>query len=293
MRDMEAETKARVRKGGKNEDRTTGNMIWGEFVHFTARPVDGIPDPHLHAHCFVFNTTWDREEGVWKAGQFSDIKRDAPYFEAKFHSRLARRLSELGLEIERTRSGWELAGIEPSATGKFSRRTAMIEDEARRRGLADPAAKSELGAKTRERKQKELTLDQLAGVWRSRLSDEELDSIRAVIDQADGRPWEDDPDTARQALALSVDHVFERKSVASERELLTRALKQSVGRVSADAVEAALAKSDVVRAEKGGRRMVTTPKVLAEEKRMIGFAPKGGDQNASSASPVTGFSGNG
>src|ERR1043165_1036561 len=106
MEDMEAEMKTRVRASGRNEDRTTGNMVWGEFVHFTARPVGGVPDPHLHAHCFVFNTTWDGEESRWKAGQFAELKRDAPYFEAGFHSRLARKLEELGLPVERTRKGW-------------------------------------------------------------------------------------------------------------------------------------------------------------------------------------------
>ena len=54
MQDIEAEMATRVRKGGKNEERKTGNMVWGEFIHFTSRPVDGVPDPHLHAHCFVF-----------------------------------------------------------------------------------------------------------------------------------------------------------------------------------------------------------------------------------------------
>ena len=97
MHDMEAEMLTRVRKGGKNENRLTGNMAWGEFVHFTSRPVDGVPDPHLHAHCFVFNTTFDQKEEPWKAGQFRDLKRDAPYFEAVFHSHLAGRLSDLGL----------------------------------------------------------------------------------------------------------------------------------------------------------------------------------------------------
>ena len=92
MQDMEAEMPTRVRKGGKNENRQTGNMAWGEFVHFTSRPVDGVPDPHLHAHCFVFNTTFDQEEDRWKAGQFRELNRDAPYFEAVFHSRLRRRL---------------------------------------------------------------------------------------------------------------------------------------------------------------------------------------------------------
>src|ERR1043165_9916469 len=94
MHDIEAEMKTRVRQDGKQEDRTTGNAAWGEFVHLTARPVHGVPDPHLHAHCFVFNTTWDPQESRWKAGQFRDLKRDAPYFEAVFHSRLARRMQE-------------------------------------------------------------------------------------------------------------------------------------------------------------------------------------------------------
>ncbi len=59
MRDMEAEIKTRVRRGGRNEERTTGNLVWAEFIHTTSRPVDGVPDPQLHAHCFVLNTTWD------------------------------------------------------------------------------------------------------------------------------------------------------------------------------------------------------------------------------------------
>ena len=75
MTDMESEMQTRVRKAGKNEDRVTGNMVWGEFVHFTSRPVDGVPDPHLHAHCFVFNSTWDDKERAWKAGQFRVPRR--------------------------------------------------------------------------------------------------------------------------------------------------------------------------------------------------------------------------
>src|SRR5271154_5297038 len=69
MREIEAEMKTRVRKRGKDEDRVTGNMVWAEFIHTTSRPVDGIPDPQLHAPCFVFNSTWDPEEKRWKAGQ--------------------------------------------------------------------------------------------------------------------------------------------------------------------------------------------------------------------------------
>src|SRR5207248_2849486 len=87
MRDVEAEMKTRVRKGGKDTDRATGNMVWAEFIHTTSRPVDGIPDPQLHAHVFAFNATWDSEERHWKAGQFRGLKADAPYFQAGFRVR--------------------------------------------------------------------------------------------------------------------------------------------------------------------------------------------------------------
>jgi conjugative relaxase-like TrwC/TraI family protein len=73
MREMEAEMKTRVRRGRKDEDRTTGSMVWAEFIHTTSRPVEGVPDPQLHGHVFVFNTTWDQEEERWKAGQFREL----------------------------------------------------------------------------------------------------------------------------------------------------------------------------------------------------------------------------
>src|SRR6202163_2679984 len=111
MREMEAEMKTRVRMGGKDEDRGTGNMAWAEFIHTTSRPVDGLPDPQLHAHCFVFNTTWDEQERRWKAIQVGDIKRDSPYFEAAFRVRLANRLQDLGFSVVRTRDAFEIAGI--------------------------------------------------------------------------------------------------------------------------------------------------------------------------------------
>src|SRR5947208_11068986 len=57
MREIESEMKTRVRKKGQDSDRTTGNMVWAEFIHTTSRPVDGVPDPQLHANCFTFNIT--------------------------------------------------------------------------------------------------------------------------------------------------------------------------------------------------------------------------------------------
>ena len=273
--DMEPEMQTRVRKNGENEKRTTGNMLWGEFVHFTARPVGGIPDPHLHAHCFVFNSTYDKKEAVLKAGEFAGLKRDAPYFEAKFHSRMARKLAGLGIAVERSKTGWEIAGIPKSAIKQFSRRTALIEKEALRRGIVDPAAKAELGAKTREHKKKELTIEQLRSEWSSRLSEGERVAVAAVGKHVGGRAIGEDAKAPDAAVRHAMEHWFERKSVVPERTLLAEAMKHAIGKAGPESVEAAYQRQEFVFGEQDGRRMATTREVLKEEMRMIGYARSG------------------
>jgi conjugative relaxase-like TrwC/TraI family protein len=275
MHDMEAEISARVRRGGKNENRTTGNMAWGEFVHFTSRPVDGVPDPHLHAHCFVFNTTFDEQEQTWKAGQFRELKRDAPYFEAVFHSRLTHHLADLGLPIERTKKGWELSGVGKELIDKFSRRTALIEEKAREMGIDDADAKAELGAKTRSRKAKDLTFPELQDVWRDRMSVGELDALANLEQRLGGDAEPADSGASARAIEYAKSHVFERKSVVPERQFLTTALWHSVGEATAEEVQREAQTADLIIGTRHGRQMVTTPEVLAEEKRVIQFAREG------------------
>ncbi|MBX9787802.1 MAG: relaxase domain-containing protein [Pirellulales bacterium] len=275
MQDIEAETQARVRKSGKNENRQTGNLAWGEFIHFTSRPVDGVPDPHLHAHCFVHNVTFDAQEEKWKAGQFQDLKRDAPYFEALFHSRLAHKLTDLGLPVERTAKGWELAGIDKGFVRKFSRRTKLIEDKAREMGIDSAQAKDGLGAKTREHKQKDLSFAELQQSWNDRMSQPERNALAALAKRIGGRPQPADGDAARRSVEYAMDHEFERKSVVPERMLLARALKHSVGKATVDQVRRDANKADLIVATRNGRRMVTSRRVLAEEKRLVDFARKG------------------
>src|SRR5260370_14430025 len=170
MREMEAEMKTRVRMGGQDTDRTTGNMAWAEFIHTTSRPVDGLPDPQLHAHVFVFNTTWDDEERRWKAGQFRELKRDAPSFQAAFRVRLANRFQELGFGVERKRDDFEIAGIPADVLKRFSRRTALIEKVAEERGISDPDRNAELGAETRAKKGSALSVASLRQELNSRLT---------------------------------------------------------------------------------------------------------------------------
>jgi conjugative relaxase-like TrwC/TraI family protein len=278
MRDIEADVKTRVRKGGRDEDRLSGNLCWGTFVHTTARPVNGIPDPHLHAHCFAFNLTFDGHEDRWKAAQIGDVKRDAGFYEAKFHARLSRRLAELGLPVERTRKGWTLAGLGDATLDNFSRRTAQIEKEARAKGITAPAEKAALGARTRAKKAKQMSMAQLRAEWRQRLTTGEANALDALAARIGQEPDHGDERAAAvAAVTLAADHCFERESVVPERTWLRESLRRSYGVASPESVEAEAARRDLIRGDREGQRWVTTPEVLAEESAVVSFARKGRD----------------
>jgi conjugative relaxase-like TrwC/TraI family protein len=273
MRDIEAEMKVRVRKNGRNAERTSGNIAYAEFVHFTSRPVDGVPDPQLHAHVFVFNASYDCDESVWKAGQFRDLKRAAPYWQAAFRARLAKRLQDLGYSLQRKSGDFELSGFAPATLRKFSRRTSKIEDVARERGIDDPEEKARLGALTRERKDKRLTQSDLVREWGERLTDEER---KAVLDVAANRQFGPRPEPRdAAAIEFAIQHVFERNAVISEKRLLAEALKHGLGSVSVEGVGRALRAAEILVREHDGQRMATTPEVVQEEDRLVRFARDG------------------
>ena len=62
MRAMEAEMQCKVRKGGLDENRRTGEMLYSKFFHRDSRPINGLSDPHWHVHCFIHNATFDPVE---------------------------------------------------------------------------------------------------------------------------------------------------------------------------------------------------------------------------------------
>jgi conjugative relaxase-like TrwC/TraI family protein len=273
MREIEAEMKTRVRMGGKDEDRLSSNAVWAEFVHTTSRPVDGVPDPQLHAHVFVFNTTFDEEERRWKAGQFRDLKRDAPYFQSAFRVRLANRLQDIGFGVERKRDDFEIARIPRDVLKRFSRRTALIEKVAGDKGITDPERKGELGAQTREKKGVPLSWEALRKEWNKRLSDAERDGLARVHrrERAFPRPERGE----KMAVDHAVEHSYLREAVVPERKLVTEALKRGIGAVTVEGVTAELAARPLIRSEVAGRRMATTKEMLALESALIEFARQG------------------
>ena len=269
MRQIESDMKTRVRAHGADEDRKTGNLVWGEFIHFTARPVEGRPDPHLHAHCYAFNATYDPLEEKWKAGQFGDIKRDAEYYEAAFHARLAKKVEELGYAVGRSGDWWEIKGLSRETLEKFSQRTEKIEEAAKRGDVQDAHAKEKLAALTREKKVTTSMAD-LKHEWVERLTVEEKEALSGLLGHQQNQII-----TARESMDYALTHCHERASVVTDKALVTEALWHGVGHVDVAQVERQLLREDILTQEMNGRRWCTTKEVLREEWENIGFVKKG------------------
>jgi len=109
MEAMESEMQCKVRKGGLQEDRRTGELLYSMFFHRDSRPIDGLTI-HWHVHCFLHNATFDPVENRWKAGQFRGLITDKGYFQEYFHTLLAQRLMDSGYKLRRTDRGWHQRG---------------------------------------------------------------------------------------------------------------------------------------------------------------------------------------
>lgn len=300
MADIEGEMKARVRTGGADHDRVTGNMVWGAFEHQVTRPVGGVPDPHLHVHVYAMNLTFDPDESRWKAGQFGDIKKDAPYWQAVFNSRLADKAQALGFGIERTEKNFELSGVPSSVVETFSKRTKEIEDHARKHAVqlekkarslmresgksyaeAHAEAKAQLGATTRESKKTGDTAN-LRDKWRAQMTPSELEALH----HAKGSESKHLLD-CKEAIANAISHAFERGSVARERAILTHALQAGIGGgYTVNDAQQGLHAPEWIKREVNGQTVVTTKEILAEEESLVAMCRAGrGTASAFSSRP--------
>ena len=286
MSEVEQNASTRVRQKGKNENRLTENLVWGKFIHEDARPVNGIPDPHLHQHVFVFNATYDEKEKRFKAAQFGDIKSNGQYFETVFHSRLADHLQKAGYEVERDQHNFQIKDFERSTIDKFSNRTLQINEKAKELDLNFAEDKAELGAKTRANKRTGYDKEQIHTEWTSRLTEKELQLIQYAKKEptdkggSGGSAIEKKKDriSAKEVLDFALVHSLERKSVVEEKELFIVGLKRGIGSITPEDFQKELSsRKDLFskKDEKSGERIYTTQQAIDEEKYLRDTTRKG------------------
>jgi hypothetical protein len=76
-------------------------------------------------------------------------------------------------------------------------------------------------------------------------------------------------DHDRRAVVLAMEHLFERASTVTERQLIAEASRNwCIAKTTLEGIKQAVAEAPLLRRELNGRVLVTTPWVLAEEQRI-------------------------
>jgi conjugative relaxase-like TrwC/TraI family protein len=227
----ELERYVQARLGGNRPAETTGNWVAAKFEHDSARPVDGYAAPQLHTHVIVFNLT-HTDEGDIRPLQPRELYKTQQFATAVYRSELAARLSDLGYEIERGKSGQpEIAGYSHDYVDASSPRRRQIEEHLAQAHRTGAGAAQIAAHQTREAKL-DLTHDEMQQrhqtVAEAFGNQPEL-VVQAAREHAHGLESDHAQITAHAAVTFGKERNLEREAVVDERVVLRDALNRSMG----------------------------------------------------------------
>ncbi len=268
FRELETFAATRIRKQGvENRDRVTGNLVAAVFVHDSSRALD----PQLHTHFTVFNGTFDEQEKCWKALQARGMYDAIRYGTAVYRNDLAKRVQQIGYGIAPAKHGFEIEGVNSEVLKRFSKR-------AQQRDAVVKEMEAKLGRKlsndeishavhqSRAKKIKGVSTAEVRERQLSQLSADERQSLQTLRASARSSRLLRIALAENQALNHAIEHVFERKSVVPEHELLDVALSHRLGAVDLNHLKGAVEQSkDLVKTERG----LSTQQILATELNLI------------------------
>jgi len=228
MLELEKFAETRVRKAGANTERVTGNLVTACFRHDTSRELD----PHLHTHCVVFNATFDPVESRWKALHPAGMYYAKDFATNLYRHELCKGLRAFGYEIENTARGFEIKGVPASVIVRFSKRNQQINEETNRRlEIGSPIVnvgelRKRIAHGNRRRKLKDSTADRLRPAWEKQLTTDETKALGALRFV---QPKPAKPADVAGIAAWADEHLFERRSVVNDYELMSAALARGRG----------------------------------------------------------------
>jgi conjugative relaxase-like TrwC/TraI family protein len=267
FRELETFAATRVRKQGNQRDRTTGNLVAAAFTHTTSRALD----PQLHSHFTVFNATFDADERCWKALQAGGMYDAIRYGTAVYRNELAKRVQQIGYRIVPAKHGFEIEGVSDTVLKRFSKRSqeakkVVQEMEAKLGHKLSNNAVALAVHQSRAKKMKGISTVEVMERQLAQLSPDEQQSLQSLRESAHPSKLASFALMESQAFNHAVAHVFERKSVVPEHELLNIALSHRPGAVDLNRLKATVKHSDeLVKTERG----LSTKEILATELNLI------------------------
>ena len=150
-----------VRVGGQK-------MVAAMFLHARSRELD----PHIHTHSIIANAVLG-DDGTWRTMANEKIYRGSKRINAFYLAALAGELERLGYRLRTTDSdgGFEIEGVPHEVIEAFSKRSAHIEEELRRRASRGDATPADVVAPKTRAPKRAVASAVLESAWLRRASE--------------------------------------------------------------------------------------------------------------------------
>jgi conjugative relaxase-like TrwC/TraI family protein len=287
LHELEAWGAARIRADGANENRITGNLVLAVYHHDTSRELD----PQLHTHAVAGNLTYDGAEGRWKALQASEIYAHRAYLTEVYRNALAREVRTLGYEIETRHdrrgrdAGFEISGVSTELLQTYSQRSQQrdqaIETFKQKTGR-DPSDNEVaiLVRESRADKLTEISTDEVKQRQAARLRAEDAQLLTHLKKHACemATPGRITLARAEPSVSYAQDHLYERRSVAHDHELLTEALRHGRGHIALEEAKGILRLEESSGQLLRAGQEIATRESLNREQAMIAAVNQGIDR---------------
>ena len=157
-RKRDPKTRKTVRVGGQT-------MAAATFLHVRSRALD----PHIHSHCIIVNAVLD-DDGKWRTMANEKFYKGSKTIDAFYLAALARELARLGYRLRTTDSdgGFEIEGVPHAVIEAFSKRSAHIEEELRRRASRGDATPADVVARKARAPKRAVASAVLESDWQRR-----------------------------------------------------------------------------------------------------------------------------
>ena len=212
------------RRGKAGHEIVPARIVAAAFEHSTSR---GALDPQLHTHVLIVNVgiRSDNSTGSLQSKPFYEHKMVAG---AIYRAHLAQLLrQELGLQVTRKGTSFEVAGVPEDLTRHFSTRRRDIEQHLKDKGLSSAAAASVAALETREKKQPVPPRSELFKRWQETAARFGFTPERAsqLLHRAQVL---DDPKLADRAVDRAINAILERSTSFDHKTLLCHTLYAGV-----------------------------------------------------------------
>lgn len=124
----------RTGHAGKNPEKA--KIVAGIFQHSSNR----LEEPQLHTHAVVFNVARTDKDGRWRTLENREMKLAEKTGGAIYKAEMAHQMQRLGFAVERTKNGFEVAGVPERVRTEQSSRAKEIEAALKAQGLTRETA---------------------------------------------------------------------------------------------------------------------------------------------------------